>query len=238
MNFSIIIPAHNEEEVISKTILAFQGQPDKNFELIVIDDHSTDKTASIVEELAKKYPNLRLVANDKDKGFAAALRKGFSVFTADFAIPVMADLCDDPLTVPQMYKKALEGFDIVVGSRYMKGGGRNGGPLLQSLFSSFVGRSLRFLIGVPTSDASNSFKCYARKVIEAVKPQGRGFEISMEMVLKAYFAGFSITEVPTVWKGRCLGKSKFHLYKVAPRYIKLYLWAVWRKLISWEQERR
>ncbi len=229
MTLTLVIPAHNEEEVIAYTIKSIEEELRLNYEIVVVNDNSLDNTAIIVKDLMKDYPNLRLVDNDTDKGFANALKKGFSVSDSDLVIPVMADLCDDPRTIKDMYEKSLEGFDVVTGSRYMKGGTKIGGPLVQSLFSRFVGCSLKYLIGIPTFDVSNSFKCYRRNVLSSIELQSKGFEISMEIALKAYFAGFTITEVPTVWKGRSIGKSKFYLFKVAPRYIKLYFWAIFRR---------
>jgi len=229
MTITLIIPAHNEEGIIASTVKNIEEKLNLDYEIVVVNDHSVDNTAVIVIGLMKQYPNLRLVDNDTDKGFANALRKGFSVANSDLVVPVMADLCDDPRTIKDMYAKSLEGFDIVAGSRYMKGGTKSGGPLIQSLSSRFVGRSLKYLIGIPTSDVSNSFKCYRRNVLNSIKIESLGFEISMEITLNSFFAGFSITEIPTTWTGRSIGKSKFYLFKVAPRYLKLYLWAIFRK---------
>ncbi len=226
MTVTLVIPAHNEEEVIAYTIRSIEEELSLDYEIVVVNDNSLDNTAIIVKGLMKHYSNLRLVDNDTDKGFANALKKGFSVSNSDLVIPVMADLCDDPRTIRDLYVKSLEGFDIVCGSRYMQGGTKIGGPLVQSLFSRFVGCSLKYLIGIPTSDVSNSFKCFRRNVLNAIKLKSKGFEISMEVTLKAYFAGFTITEIPTVWKGRSIGKSKFYLFKVAPGYIKLYIRAI------------
>lgn len=226
MKLTIVIPAHNEDKVIGKTIDGLVKELDLDYEIVVVNDHSTDNTAEIVEALMQKYSNLRLIDNDWKRGFGNALKKGFSVSNADLIIPVMADLCDDPKTIKNMHEKALEGFDVICGSRYMSGGKKVGGPFLQSICSRFVGRSLRYLIGIPTSDASNSFKCYKKKVLEVVRTTSKGFEISMEITLKAYFCGFSIAEVPTVWRGRFIGKSKFYIFKIAWKYIKLYLWAI------------
>lgn len=229
MTITLVIPAHNEEEVIADTIKSIEEELNLNYEIVVVNDHSVDNTAVIVKGLMQQYSNLRLVDNDTDRGFANALRKGFSVSNSDLIIPVMADLCDDPRTIKDMYIKSLEGFDIVSGSRYTQGGTKIGGPLIQSLSSRFVGCSLKYLLGIPTSDVSNSFKCIRRSVLNAIKLESKGFEISMEITLKAYFAGFRIAEVPTTWRGRFIGKSKFYLFKVAPRYIKLYLWAIFGK---------
>lgn len=229
MKLTIVIPAHNEEGIIGKAIKAIEEQVAIDYEIVVVDDHSSDNTSGEVKALIEKFPNIRSVENDRERGFANALRKGFSVSNSEFVIPVMADLCDDPLTINEMYKKATDGYDIVCGSRYMKGGTKLGGPPIQNFFSRFVGCSLKYIIGIPTSDASNSFKLYRKKVLDSIKSKSKGFEISMEIPLKAYFAGFSITEVPTVWKGREIGKSKFYIFKVAPDYIKLYLWAIFRR---------
>ncbi len=229
MTITLVIPAHNEEEVIAVTIKSIEEELNLNYEIVVVNDYSVDNTAVIVKDLIQQYSNLRLVDNDTDRGFANALRKGFSVSNSDLIIPVMADLCDDPRTIKDMYIKSLEGFDIVSGSRYTKGGTKIVGPLIQSLSSRFVGCSLKYLLGIPTSDVSNSFKCIRRSVLNAIKLESKGFEISMEITLKAYFAGFRIAEVPTTWRGRSIGKSKFYLFKVAPRYIKLYLWAIFGK---------
>lgn len=226
MKISIVIPAHNEEDVIGSTLRSIEENVSCEYEIIVVNDHSTDGTAELVREFAKKIANIRLIDNDWERGFAGALKKGFSVSDSKLVIPVMADSCDDPLTINEMHAKAIEGYDIVCGSRYMRGGTKLGGPPIQTFFSRFVGRSLKYLIGIPTSDVSNSFKLYRRKVLDSVNIMSKGFEISMEIPLKAYFAGYSITEVPTVWKGREIGKSKFYLFKVAPNYIKLYLWAI------------
>lgn len=226
MRISLVIPAHNEEGVIAKTIKAIEEQVTLDYEIIVVNDHSSDNTGMVVKGLTGEFPNIRLVDNDREKGFANALKKGFSVSASEFVIPVMADLCDDPATIDEMYAKALGGYDIVCASRYMKGGTKLGGPAVQNFFSQFVGRSLKYLIGIGTSDISNSFKCYRRGLLDSIKIESKGFEISMEIPLKAFFAGFSITEVPTIWKGREIGKSKFYLFKVAPDYIKLYFWAI------------
>ena len=226
MKVAIVIPAHNEEGIIAKTIKAIEDQVTVDYEIVVVNDHSTDNTYEVVKSLSKEFTNIGLVDNDWDKGFANALAKGFSVSNCEFAIPVMADLCDDPRTINEMHAKASEGYDIVCGSRYMKGGTKLGGPPIQAFFSRFVGRSLKYLIRIPTSDISNSFKCYRKAILDSIKFESKGFEISMEIPLKAYFAGCSVTEVPTVWKGREIGKSKFYIFKVAPDYIKLYLWAI------------
>lgn len=231
MNFSIIIPAHNEEDNIEQVINGLEHNLDIKHEVIVVDDHSTDNTVDIVRRLAVQYRNnIRLVKNNTTQGFSNALKTGISNANSNIVVPVMADLCDDPNTINRMYEKAQEGFDIVCGSRYMPGGRKIGGPKIKSFFSRFVSVSLHFLIGIPTYDISNSFKLYRRGVIQDINIKASGFDLSVEIPLKAYFLGYKITEVPTTWIDRKDGVSKFKIFKQSQGYLKLYLWAIWKSI--------
>ncbi|MEK7578527.1 MAG: hypothetical protein AAB456_02315, partial [Patescibacteria group bacterium] len=123
-----------------------------------------------------------------------------------------------------------EGYDIVVGSRYIAGGKRLGGSNLKAFFSKFMGKSLCFLIGIPAHDIPNAFKMYRTSILEGMQIESRGFEVSAEIPLKAYFKGAKISEVPTVWRERQAGKSHFKMFKTGPGYLRLYLWALLRRL--------
>jgi glycosyltransferase involved in cell wall biosynthesis len=225
MNLSIIIPAHNEENSIEEVIKAIEQNVSVEHEIVVVNDHSSDKTTDIVERLAAQYRNnLSLVSNHNEPGFANALKSGFMQAKSDILVPVMADLCDDPDTINTMYKKILEGFDIVSGSRYIKGGKRLGGSRLKAFFSFFVGMISHLFFGVPTHDITNSFKMCRKNVISSITINAVSFEISMEITLKAYLKGFKITEIPTIWQDRTAGESKFNSFKVGPKYFKLFLW--------------
>jgi len=213
---SIVIPAHNEEENIADVINKIEKILDLQHELIIVNDHSTDSTVKIVTGLCRNYPNIRLVDNLLDAGFANAIKTGFAHVKTEAVVPIMGDLCDDLNTIKAMLKKIEEGYDIVCGSRYIRGGARLGGSKRKGFFSSFVGKSLHYLLGVPTHDIANAFKMYKKEVIDAIKIESRGFEISMEIPLKAYYLGFKITEVPTVWKERTKGKSSFATKSASP----------------------
>jgi len=234
MKISIIVPAHNEEDNIVNLVRRVEDElPDLDYELVIVDDHSTDNTRKLIEELSSKYGNIRLVENKLSGSFANAIRAGFNNINTEVAIPVMADLCDDLGTIRQMAKKIAEGYDIVCGCRYTKGGSRIGGSCLKAFFSSFVGCSLYFLLGLPTHDIANAFKMYRKKVLDSVDIKAKSFEISMEIPLKAYYLGFKITEVPTVWRERTKGKSSFKMFKLFPNYFGLYAWAIFKRLTKW-----
>ncbi len=232
MKLSIIIPAHNEQDNITDVINKIEDVLDMPHELVVVNDHSIDTTAQLVARLTRQYNNIRLVENKLPRGFANALKTGFSNVATDIVVPVMADLCDDLSTIKKMLQKINDGYDVICGSRYINGGGRYGGSKLKGFFSSFVGRSLCFLLGLPTHDIANAFKMYRKSAIDSIDIKSKGFEISMEIPLKAHYLGLKMTEVPTVWKERTKGKSNFSMLKLLPRYIKLYIWAIFKRLIK------
>jgi len=230
MNLSIVIPAHNEEDNITEVINRIERALDIPHELVVVNDHSTDNTAGLLEKLSAQYNNIKVVENKLEAGFANALKTGFKGISTDIVVPVMADLCDDLSTIKKMFELVNEGYDVVCGCRYVKKGARQGGSRLKGFFSRSVGKSLYFLLGLPTCDIANAFKMYRKKVIESIDIKSRGFEISMEIPLKAYFLGFKMTEVPTIWQERTRGESSFKMLKLAPAYLKLYLWAIFKRL--------
>ncbi len=230
MKLSVVVPAHNEEENISDVITRLENSLEMPFELIVVNDHSIDNTALLVEGLAKQYNNIILVENKLNKGFANALKTGFNKVSGDAVIPIMADLCDDLSSVKEMLNKINEGYDVVSGSRYLESGKRIGGSKIKGFLSCLAGKSVNSLLGVPTHDITNSFKMYRKKVIDSIKIESCAFEVSMELPLKAYYLGFKITEIPTVWRERRRGSSSFKILKLLPNYLKLYIWAIFKKL--------
>lgn len=229
MKLSIVIPAHNEEENIGEVIKRIEEGLDIDYELVVVNDHSTDNTLAVLEKLSKQYQNISVVENELKKGFANALKTGFLNSAQDAVLPVMADLCDELSTIKEMLELLNKGYDIVCGCRYTKGGARLGGSRIKGFFSGFVGRSLYYLLGIPTHDIANAFKMYRKTVLDAVDISSCGFEVSMEIPLKAYYLGFKITEVPTVWRERSKGKSSFRMFKLLPGYLRLYLWAIFKR---------
>lgn len=230
MKLSLVVPAHNEEDNIQNLINRIIQGVDIDNELVIVNDHSTDNTAKLVLESARAHKNIKLVENYLDKGFANALKAGFASSRGDIIVPVMGDLCDDLNTLRQMLNKIEEGFDVVCGSRYIKGGARLGGSRIKGFFSSLGGRSIHFVLGIPTNDIANAFKMYRKEVLGNIVINSKGFEVSMEIPLKAYFLGYKITEVATVWKERVRGKSSFKVFKLLPSYLKLYAWAIFRKI--------
>ena len=230
MDLSIIVPAHNEEDNIAQVIKKIESTVTISHELIIVNDHSADKTALIVSELISDYPNLRLIENPLDGSFANAIRTGLANIKTNLVVSVMGDLCDDLGTIALMLEKIKTGYDVVCGARYIKGGARIGGSRVKGFFSFLVGRTISMFTKIPTRDIANAFKMYRRGVIESIDIESTGFEISMELTLKAYFNGFKIIEVPTVWREREQGKSNFKMFDLTANYSRWYLWAIKKKM--------
>lgn len=228
-DLTIIIPARNEEALIHQTLKNLQQKITISYNVIVVNDHSSDKTEEAVRqsELYRKK-RLILLSNVKKIGFATALRTGLQKTKTRFVVFLMADNCDDPRTINRMYRKIKkEQCDIVCASRYMKGGKKYARLSLQHLFSRFVCKSLKLLTGIPTNDISNAFKLYDRRVFKRIRYiNSAGVELSMIITLQAFFQGFKISEIPTTWYDRKRGNSKFKIIERFPRYLNIYWWAL------------
>jgi hypothetical protein len=140
-------------------------------------------------------------------------------------IPFMGDQSDDPNTIPRMAEKIEEGFDVVSGSRYMRGGGIVGNTAKQRM-SRLYSMLIRLAGGPPIHDVSNAFKAYRRKVVETVPTVADSFDVSVELTVKAARAGFRIGEIPTVWTNREVGTSNFNVGRELRNYRRWLLFAL------------
>jgi hypothetical protein len=135
----------------------------------------------------------------------------------------MADLSDDLATVPAMMAAWAEGADVVVASRYVAGGRQLGGPWLKGQLSRWGGRSLRWVAGFPACDASNGFRLFDAGLVRRITFESSGgFALGFEITIKAWMAGARIAEVPTTWRDRTAGESRFDLRKWLPCYARLW----------------
>lgn len=234
----IIIPVYNEKEVIVSTLEEIGNKIKTSCRIFIVYDFNEDNTLPVVNEYIKfkKINNIILLKNDYGRGVVNALRKGFDTASNLATLVVMGDLSDDLGIADDMYLKIKEGYDLVCGSRYMKGGRQIGGPAFKKFLTRMAGLSLHWLIGIPTHDISNSFKMYRTSMIKKFKLESiGGFEIGLEILVKAFINGYRITELPSTWKDRVAGKSNFKLFKWLPKYLKWY-WLAIRKFSGVKSE--
>jgi hypothetical protein len=138
------------------------------------------------------------------------MRAGIASARGTYILISMADGSDDPAVVDRMVEQARSGADVVSASRYMRGGRQVGGPLLKRTLSRLAGLSLHWFAGVPTHDPTNNFKLYARQFLEHTPIESKaGFELALELTVKASLAGRLVAEVPTTWRDRTAGASNF-----------------------------
>lgn len=227
IELSVVIPVHREGEAARSTLEAVSARLTGAYEVLVVHDEPDDPTLPVVEDVARRYPAVRAVRNRLGRGPALALRAAFAEACGDAVVVTMADASDDPDDISRMLAKLREGYDLVAASRYMDGGRQLGGPRLKRLLSRLAGRSLHRLVGLPTSDPTSAFKMYRKALLEAVRIESHeGFEITLEVTVKAFLAGYRIAEIPTVWRDRVQGTSKFRLVRWLPRYLRWYWLAV------------
>jgi glycosyltransferase involved in cell wall biosynthesis len=224
---SIVVPVYNEGANFPGLWLEMTRHLTSPFTAFVAYDFDGDNTLPVVQKIiAEGETRLKLVKNSYGRGVVGAIRTGFDAAPDGPVLVVMADLSDDLGQVSEMLDLYRRGSHIVVGSRYMKGGRIIGGPWFKQLLSRLSGLSLCWLRGIPTHDATNAFKIYDRAMLDTISIQSKGgFELSLEITVKAFLAGYIISEVPTTWKDRTAGQSRFKLLKWLPHYLKWYFLA-------------
>jgi dolichol-phosphate mannosyltransferase len=224
------MPARNEEGCIPVTLDRFTNSLRASripFEIVVVDDGSTDSTAAKLRSLAVRHPEIVPVTNRGRHGFGMAIRCGLEYISGDAVAIVMADGSDSPEDVEKYYHKLLEGYDCVFGSRFMKGGKVIDYPRHKLLLNRLANSFIRFLFGLDFNDTTNAFKCYRREVIEGMQPLiSPHFNLTVEMPLKALIRGYTYAVVPITWTNRAAGVSKLKIKEMGSRYlfIVLYLW--------------
>jgi dolichol-phosphate mannosyltransferase len=223
---SVVIPVFNEGANFGRL---WQGLSavDAAFRAFVVYDFDGDDTVPVVRRIQETGERrLRLLKNSVGRGVVGAIRSGFQQVDSGPVLVLMADLSDDLNDLARMLELYREGYDVVVGSRYMPGGRIIGGPLLKKSLSRAAGVSLHYLRGIPTHDATNAFKLYDAEMLKTmVLESTQGFSLNLEITVKAFLAGYPIAEVPTTWTDRTSGESRFRLWKWLPAYLRWYFHA-------------
>lgn len=224
---NIVIPVYNEQENIKNTLAEIAGKVRTPYQIFIVYDFEEDTTIPVVRNLMQAADNIQLLKNNYGKGVLNAIKTGFDAIDDGVILVVMADLSDDLAKVDDMLEKINEGYDLVCGSRYMKGGKQIGGPWFKKLLSRVAGISLHYMSGIPTHDVTNSFKMYTKKVLRDMTIESNGgFELGMEITIKAFLKGYKIAEIPTFWQDRTAGESRFRLWQWLPKYIHWYCFAL------------
>ena len=212
----LILPTYNEAENVEPLVRAALPQLESTglpHTILIVDDGSPDGTGRIADRLAAEIPQVRVLHRDRKRGLGRAYLAGFEVALeggADLMLEMDSDFSHDPADLPRLIA-AAEAADLVLGSRYVPGGGVTNWGIVRRALSRGGSAYARILLGIPVRDLTGGFKCFNRRVLEAialdaVHADGYGFQI--ELTYRAVQAGFTVTEVPILFRERRVGQSK------------------------------
>lgn len=235
MTLCILIPAYNEAQHLPLTITNIYNaliNAEIEHNILVINDHSTDNSESILQHLSQTISTLSYKSNTYGRGFGNALRFGLDNWRGEVVAIMMADASDEPTDVVRYYEEiTLKKVDCVFGSRFIKGSQVHNYPVVKLLFNRAFNSILRLLTAQKFNDFTNAFKAYRRVVIEECQPFiSENFSLTVEIPLKALSKGFSYSVIPIRWTQRKYGFSKLNLIKNTPSYLRVVKLFITRKL--------
>ena len=212
MKTLLIIPTYNEAENLSpllQEIFSYAPLTD----VLIVDDHSPDGTGEMAENFQQNDARIHVLHRSGKLGLGTAYLAGFKFALAhdyDAAFEMDADFSHDPRYLPD-FLQAIEDADVVIGSRYIAGGGTPNWSILRRLISASGNVFARLMLGIPVHDCTSGFRCYRRRVLESIDldaVQSQGYAFQIELTYRAMLQGFQIVETPIVFMDRRFGKSK------------------------------
>jgi dolichol-phosphate mannosyltransferase len=234
VKLSLVIPARNEAPQIGATISGLvevlDGNGIEDFEVLVVDDGSTDDTAEIIDGLAGEDRRIRVKRHPGPHGFGRAVRVGLDGYTGDAVVVTMADASDDPADVVEYYRILRDRAECAFGSRWIRGARRSGYPGFKLGINRVVNTLIRLMFGLRYNDVTNAFKGYRRCVIDGCRPfVSPHFNLTIEIPLKAITRGYTYEVVPIGWRNRAEGTSSLLLKEQGSRYlfVLLSVWFEW-----------
>lgn len=228
----IIIPTYNEIDNIEKVLNALINLKIPNLDILVIDDNSPNGTADLIERYTKNHLQVSMIKRDAKLGLGTAYITGFKYAIEneyDYIFEMDADSSHDPNEIPN-FLKAIEKADLVIGSRYVTGVNVINWPLSRLFISVMANKYSQIITGMPIHDCTSGFKCFKRKVLEAIpldEISSSGYSFQIEMNFKVWRRDFIIKEIPIIFYDRTVGSSK-----MSKRIIMEAIFIVWKLKIS------
>ena len=221
----VVLPTYDERENIEALVAAVRERLPESRRILIVDDNSPDGTGEIADRLASAHDDVEVLHRESKEGLGPAYLAGFRVALAGGAELVMemdSDFSHDPAYIPQLLR-AVESADLAIGSRYAPGGGVTEWGRVRRFISRGGSRYARSVLGVRVNDLTGGFKVFRREVLEAIDLDdvaSLGYAFQVEMTYRAIKAGFTVVEVPIVFRDRTVGASKMSKAIVAE--------AIWR----------
>ena len=231
MTATVIIPTYNEKENLPRLVEAIQ-KVDGSLQIIIVDDNSPDGTGDIADKFAARNKHITVIHRKKKLGLGTAHLAGFfeALKSSDLIVTMDADFSHNPASIPDLITKTKEGYDVVIGSRYVKGSKVVDSKLWRQILSRSANLFTATTLWLSTRDNTNSFRCYRRDALEQIiaKPfHSEGYSFLIEIIYRAKKRGLRLGEIPITFVNRQYGKTKIsraEIYKA--------LWTVCRLRFS------
>lgn len=226
---SLVVPVYNEKQNIeptAKEILEAFGGLSSDLEILFVDDNSPDGTADEVVRVSGFAPQVRLVQHGKKEGIGAAHRAGYEEAKGKYILCIDADLSQSPADLLIMKEKLDNGYDLVIGSRYMAGGDQIGKSMVRDVGSRGMNFICRFFLGIPLTDCTHTFRAFKRELFEDVAPKldQKGHpNFQVQFSFWTVKKGYRTTEIPIIFVERDAnrGESKLSVKRELPSFLKL-----------------
>ena len=227
-SFSIVIPAYKEEKTIENTlkgILAKFRENNFDFEVItVIDQAPNDKTLKIVTLLSKTYNEIQIISREGKLGVASAIKEGIQKASKSVTIIVMGDASENPNDLINMASKMNDGYDMVFANRFLTNIYFKNYPKKKYVVNRLCNFAVKTLFGINSKDITNAVKSYKTQILKNMNIKSTGFEIFVELPIKAYVNGYkNFAEISSSHDAGDPASSNFRITKEGPRYIKIIL---------------
>ncbi len=222
----VVLPTYNEVESLGRILPQILAQDDR-LDVLVVDDASPDGTGDVADRLAEESDRVSVIHRPGKLGLGSAYLAGFRRgldLGYDYLLEMDADFSHDPEYLGALLQ-AIASHDVVIGSRYVRGVNVVNWPMSRLLLSYFANKYARWVTGLPLTDSTSGFKCFRRRVLEAIDLESvasTGYAFQIEMDFRAWKLGFDITEIPIVFVERHEGESK-----MAGWIVREAIWRVW-----------
>jgi len=224
----VILPTYNEVENISVILDKLIKLPCK-LDILIIDDNSQDGTIDVVKNFMKTYDNISLIVRVNEKGLGTALKRGYKEAYErgyNIAIQMDADLQHPPEIIPNLISLIENGYDVVIASRYIEGGGVSSWSLYRRVVSRFANLYAKIILGLRTKDVTSGFRAFSRKALAFLYDlnlRSKGFMIQVETLYNLERNGFKVIEYPFIFRERIKGSSKLKIRVILEFFLNIPL---------------
>lgn len=229
MRSTVLLPTYNERENLQGIVKAILSLDIEDLSILIVDDNSPDGTGRIADELAAQFKSVEVLHRPVKEGLGKAYIAGFKRALEDKKTELIfemdADHSHQPKYLPDFIDASAEA-DLVLGSRYMAGGGVENWGALRRFISWFANSIIRIILGVPIRDLTGGYKCFHRKVLESLsfdQVASRGYNFQIELTYEVYRRGFHIKEIPIIFIERRAGSSKFSVMIMFESFVQVLL---------------